>query len=371
MQMSIKLGHIKGIAIGLHGSWFVIFALVTWSLATGYFPASYPDLSAVAHWLAALITSLLFFASVLLHELGHAFAALRNGIPVRNITLFIFGGVAQIEQEPRSPRVEFSIAIAGPLVSLGLAFVFEVLWLLDQSIPFLAAPSMWLTRINLMLALFNLIPGYPLDGGRILRALIWYLTGNAQRATQFASFTGQLVAFGFIGLGIFTLISGAFFDGLWLVFIGWFLQNAAAASYSQFSLKRSLDAVKVSQVMSQSQLQIPRSYSLKQAVEEQAFKGGPRYFLVGENGHMDGLFTLRDVARVPQNDWHRITAEEIMVPWERVHRIEPDADLLTALKLMDDANVGQVPVVENGTVLGVLSRDHVIHYIRVRSELNI
>jgi Zn-dependent protease/predicted transcriptional regulator len=371
MQASIKLGRIGGIPIGLHGSWFLIFGLVTWSLATGYFPSEYPDLSTSADWLLALVTSLLFFTSVLLHELGHAYVALRNGIPVRSITLFIFGGVAQLEQEARSPGIEFRVAIAGPLVSLVLAMFFEVLWLLDQSVALLAAPSIWLARINLMLALFNLVPGYPLDGGRILRAVVWRLTGNAHRATQIAASTGQLVAFGFIGWGILTLLTGTFFDGLWLVFIGWFLQNAAAVSYAQSSLRRSLDDVKVAQVMSQDYPQISGVLPLKRAVEEQALKGGQRYFLVGENGQMEGLLTLRDIARVPQNDWHRITALEIMVPWERVVQVEPEADLLAALKMMDDAKVGQVPVVEQGAVVGILSRDHVIHHVRVRSELNI
>lgn len=371
MEASIKLGRVWGIPIGLHFSWFFIFALVTWSLASGYFPAQYPELSGVEQLVLGIITSLLFFGSVLAHELGHAWVARRNGIRVRSITLFIFGGVAQLEEEAQTPGAEFRVAIGGPAVSLALAVVFGVLYLFDRTIPMLAAPSEWLARINLMLALFNLVPGYPLDGGRILRALIWQLTGNAHRATHVATFTGQLVAFGFIGIGVFNMLGGAFFDGLWLVFIGWFLQNAAAVSYAQSSLRRSLHDVKVIQVMNQNYSKISGSLSLKRAVDEQALKGGQRYFLVGENGHMDGLLTLRDIARVPQNDWHRITAGAIMVPWEKVVRVEPQADLLTALKMMDDANVGQVPVVDHGKVVGILSRDHVIHHIRVRSELNI
>lgn len=233
MEASIKLGRIKNIPIGLHWSLLLVFGLLTWSLARGYFPEEYPSLPASAHWFLAVLTSLFFFGSVLLHELGHALVALRNHIPVRQITLFIFGGVAQLEQETRSPGAEFRIAIAGPLVSLGLAGLFGGLYLLDQHIPYLAAPSYWLARINLLLALFNLIPGFPLDGGRVLRAIIWHFTGSMHRATQAASVTGQLVAFGFIGWGIYTIFTGSFFNGLWLAFIGWFLQNAAAASFAQ------------------------------------------------------------------------------------------------------------------------------------------
>lgn len=199
MENSVKLGRIWGIPVGLHWSMFLVFGLVTWSLAMGYFPDEYPMLSAPVYWLLGLITSVLFFGSILAHEMGHAIVAQRNQVPVRGITLFIFGGVAQLEQEVRSPGAEFRITIAGPLVSLALAGLFGLLWLLDQSVPYLAAPSIWLARINLLLAAFNMIPGFPLDGGRVLRAIVWKWTGSLIRATRVATFTGQLAAFGFIG----------------------------------------------------------------------------------------------------------------------------------------------------------------------------
>ncbi len=363
MEANVKLGRIWGIPIGLHASWFLIFGLITWSLASGYFPLEYPMLSAPAHWLLGAVTSLLFFGSVLAHELGHSFVALRHQIPVRSVTLFIFGGVAQIGREPQTPGAEFKIAIAGPLTSLGLAIMFEGIWFLDRQIPYLAAPSLWLMRINLMLALFNMIPGFPLDGGRVLRAVVWRLTNSFHRATQTAAFTGQLVAFGFIGFGVLTILRGNFFNGAWLAFIGWFLQNAAATSYGQANLQQSLRGVTVAQVMTRDCAQVPGQIPLSQLIEERVLTGGQRCFLVTESdGRLRGILTLRDLSAVPPASRSQLTAEQAMLPLERTVRVEPNAELLMALQKMDDANVAQVPVVERDqmpsscTASGALAR---------------
>jgi len=369
MEGRVKLGRILSIPVGLHWTWFLIFGLVTWSLALGYFPTEYPSLSATAYWFLGAVTSLLFFGSVLLHELGHSVVALRHQIPVHSITLFIFGGVAQIEREPQTPGAEFRIAIAGPLTSLGLAVVFGGLWWLDRMIPYLAAPSIWLMRINLALAVFNLIPGFPLDGGRVLRAVVWKLSGSFHRATQIAASSGQLVAFGFMGLGVFTILGGNFFNGLWLAAIGWFLQNAAATSYAQANMQQLLRDVTATQVMSQECSLIPERTSLRQLVEEQVLTGGGRCFFVAENERLLGLLTLTDVAKVPRAEWAETTAGQVMVPWEHTIRVQPGTLLLTALKTMDDANVNQVPVVEGDEITGMLSRERVLHYIRTRTEL--
>jgi Zn-dependent protease/CBS domain-containing protein len=371
MKASVNLGRIWGIPIGLHLSWFLIFGLVTWSLAAGFFPVEYPTLPSLAYWLLGAVTSLLFFGSVLVHELGHAFVALRNQIPVRGITLFIFGGIAQIGRESPSPGVEFRIAIAGPLTSLGLAAGFGGLWLLDQYIPYLAVPSLWLARINLLLALFNMIPGFPLDGGRVLRALIWKLTGSLRRATAIATGAGQVVAFGFVGWGVFTILGGSFFNGLWLVFIGWFLQNAAAASYAQSNLQESLRGVTVAQVMTRECPRVSAQLTLEQLVEEQVLTGGRRCFVVADNGRLQGILTLRDVAAVPREQWREVTTTHAMLPGTRLVRVHPSTELLAALQNMDDADVAQAPVVEGDTIVGMLSREHVLHYIRARAELGV
>ncbi len=371
MEASVRLGRVWGIPIGLHRTWFLIFGLLTWSLAMGYFPDEYPALSPAAHWFLGGLTSLLFFGSVLVHELGHSLIALRNNIPVRRITLFIFGGVAQIEKEPSSPGVEFRIAIAGPLASLALALIFGAVYLLNQSIPNLAAPSIYLARINFLLAAFNMIPGFPLDGGRILRALVWRFTGSFQRATRVAGSTGQLVALGFIGLGVFTIFDGAVFDGLWLAFIGWFLQNAAANSMAASTVQQSLRGINVGQVMSRECTLVPSLLPLSQLVEERVLTGAERCFFVSDNGHLRGLLTLREITAVPQRKWGFTTTEQVMEPFERLARVAPDTELIEALQMMDSANVNQLPVVAEGNVLGTLSREQVLRYIRLRAELGV
>jgi Zn-dependent protease/CBS domain-containing protein len=371
MDGNLKLGKIWGIPFRLHMSWFLIFGLLTWSLGTGYFPQAYPQLSSTSHWGLGAITSLLLALSVLAHELGHAFIALRNRIPVRGITLFIFGGVAQIEQEPESPGVEFRVAIAGPLVSFGLALVFGGLYLLDRSIPILAAPSEYLLRINLMLALFNLIPGFPLDGGRILRAFVWRWTRSYQRATQLATSTGQLVAFGFIGLGVFAIFNGQFFNGIWLAFIGWFLQNAASSARSYAQLQHTLRDVKVNQVMSNDCVQISGLTPLSRVVEEQVVAGGNRCFLISEDDRLDGILTLQDFARIPQSKWRYMTSRQAMLPLDRLGSVSPEADLLSAMNEMERTNASFLPVIQDKKVVGLLSRERVINYLGTRAELGV
>lgn len=371
MDASIKLGRIWNIPIGLHPSWFIIFALLTWSLATGYFPREFGGLSTAAHILLGLVTTLLFFASVLAHELGHSFIALRNRIPVTRITLFIFGGVAQIAEEPRSPGAEFRIAIAGPLVSLALAGLFGITYLLDQRIPYLAAPSAYLLRINLILALFNLIPGFPLDGGRVLRAIVWWWNRDFRKATRIASFSGQVVAFGFLGAGVFDMLRGDFLNGLWLAFIGWFLQNAAATSYAQTNMQHALQDIKVRQVMAHECTRIPSLMPLSQLVEENVLMGGQDCFFIADNGKLRGMLTLKEISQIPQPKWRFTTTEQAMVPISRLTSVSPDTELMQALQTMDTAGVADLPVLDGDELVGVLTRDQVLHYLRVRAELRI
>lgn len=373
MHASVSLGRVRGIPVGLHTSWFVIFGLVTWSLAAAYFPPKYPDLPPAAYWLLGAVTSVLFFLSVFLHEMGHSIVAQRSGIPVNSITLFIFGGIAQIAREPDRPGTEFRIAVAGPVTSLILFVLFTGLWALDRHVsPYLAAPSEWLARINFALAAFNMIPGFPLDGGRVLRAIVWARIGNFQRATRAAAFSGQVVAFGFMGLGLLRVFGGAFFDGLWLIFIGWFLQNAAAASYAQVTMQNALGGVRVGQVMSRDCTRVPGYLPLRRVVEDRVLTGGQRCFFVTDQERLLGMLTLRDLATVPRDDWDSVPARQVMTPWDRLLVVGPDTPLLDALRRMDDADVAQVPVVDGDErLLGSLSREQVLRYVRTRAELGV
>ncbi len=361
MANHIRLGHIWSIPIGVHTSWFLIFGLVTWSLASGYFPQEYPDLAPSVYWLLGLMTSLLFFASVLLHELAHAFVALRNGIPVEGITLFIFGGAASIGKEPSSPGVEFRVAIAGPLASLALAIGFEALFLLDQQIPILAAPSVWLARINLMLALFNLIPGFPLDGGRILRAAVWRQTGSFYRATQAASTAGQVVALGFN-------VVGNFFDGLWLIFIGWFLQNAIAANLEQTNVQHLLRDTVVSQIMTPHIRRVDHLLPLNRLVEQQVVGEGQTFFVVQLDGQMAGVLTLDAINAIPQRQWPFKTVGQVMQSEEKLSTLSPRTKLLDALEEMDKAALTHMLVRDNDKVIGVLAQNEILQLVRVRAQ---
>jgi Zn-dependent protease/CBS domain-containing protein len=372
MNASIKLGRIWGIPIGLHSSWFLVFGLITLSLTRGYFAQEYPHLSTFAHLGLALATSLLFFSSVLLHELGHSIVALKNKIPVKGITLFIFGGIAQISREPDSPGTEFRIAVAGPMVSFGLAGLFGGLFLLSNQIPLLGASSAYLMRLNLTLALFNLIPGFPLDGGRILRSLVWKITSSYRRATRIASIGGQVIAFGFIGLGVLSIFTGQLVDGLWLVFIGWFLQSAASYTSHQLRMQEVLRGVTVGQAMTRDCSEIASLTTINQLVQERIIPNGQRCFFVMDlHGNINGLLTVDDISRIPQQKWRYVTAEQVMTPFNNLTQVEADSELLTALKNMEEANISQVPVVQFNRPVGVISRDQALRYLRLRTELGL
>jgi Zn-dependent protease len=373
MENSFKVIRIWNIPIGVHPSWFLIFALVTFSLATSLMPAEYPQLSSGMHWLLAAATSLVFFLSVLAHELGHAYLALRNKVPVKGISLFFFGGVAQITEEPRTPGMEFKIAIAGPLVSLALALFFELAYLLEAEIPYLAAPSEYLARINLMLALFNMIPGFPLDGGRVLRSIVWKLSSNFKRSTEIAARIGQLVAFGFIGFGIFTAFTAGLLNGLWLGFIGWFLLNAASSAYTQTAIQEKLEGITVEQVMQRNYPIVPGNMTLERLVQDEVMGQGRQVFVVNgfEPDRRSGLLTLNDIKRQPLQKWRFLTTEQVMVPWERLTKLNPDTSLLEALKKMEESGLIQVPVVSESRVEGLISRDQVLRYLHLRTELGV
>jgi Zn-dependent protease len=371
MKSGLRIGKIIGIPIELHVSWFLIFGLLTWSLATGLLPQEYPGLSGAWHWIIGAVTSFLFFGSVLAHELGHAVLALRNKVPVRKIILFFFGGLAQIEREPPTPGVEFRIAIAGPLTSLGLAVIFGGLWLLDQAIPYLAAPSIWLARINFILAVFNMIPGFPLDGGRVLRAAIWQWNGNYSRATRIAASVGQLTAYGFIGFGLFEMFQGRFIDGLWLVFIGTFLINVASSSATLSKLQEALQDVTVLEVLPRKTLQVPGLTTLQRLVDNYMISNGQPYVFVGESGDLQGVLTMQDITALPTRKWPFITAVEAMKPVSKLLSISAQQELWHTLQLMERKGLSSVGVEENGEIIGILTQEQIQQYLQMRLKLGL
>lgn len=369
-RSSIALGRIGGIPIGLDYSWFLIFALLTWTLAVGQFPAQYPGWPSAQYWIVGAAAAIMLFVSVLLHELGHSVVAIRYKIPVRSITLFIFGGVAQIGAEPPSASAEFWIAIAGPVVSFALAILFGLLQPALHSVAALLALATYLAYINGALAVFNLIPGFPLDGGRVLRAVLWGATHNLRRATLVAANVGRVIAFLFILVGVWLIFAGSVGNGLWIAFIGWFLESAASSQVYEQQVHDWLTGYKVAQAMNRTFTTIRPDVTLQTLVDQHILGDGQRAFVVAHNDVIDGLLTLHHVKEIPRNAWPTTTVAQAMLPTPQVITATPDEELWTALEEMDRDGVNQLPVMVDGHVVGLLTREDVVTYLRTIRELD-
>jgi Zn-dependent protease/CBS domain-containing protein len=367
----LTIARIWGIPISVHVSWLLVFALVTYSLAVGYFPERHPEWGAATRWALGALTSLAFFACILVHELGHSRVALRNGIPIRGITLFVFGGVAQISRDAASPGAEFRIAIAGPLTSLGLAALFAGIGAAAGSVALASVPALWLASINLAVAVFNLLPGFPLDGGRVFRAAVWAWTGSFERSDRAASRVGEMLALALIGFGVLGALRGNVAGGLWMALIGWFLESAVVAGRAQAALRGLLRGATVSQAMGHECASVAPSLTLEKLVQDEVLGAGRRCFVVAEDAHLRGLLTLHEVKGVQRDRWGRVTVGEIMRPAGTLVAVRPEEDLLEALQKMDDVSVAQMPVVADGHWLGMLDREHILHYMRARAELGV
>jgi Zn-dependent protease/CBS domain-containing protein len=374
MKAQIKLGRIFGIKIGLHYSWLIIALLIAFSLA-GHFGAAHPDWGRGVIWGMAIVTALLFFAAIVAHELSHAMVARRRGLPVRSITLFALGGVAQLEKDAEDATTEFLVSIVGPIASAAIGFVCLMLaWLLGWTMT--AGPTtplmemlVWLGYINIGLAIFNMLPGFPMDGGRVLRAIVWWHTGSAQRATRIASVTGQGIALAFIIFGIFRFFGGAGFSGLWMAFIGWFLLNAAKAAYTQQELTERLRGVRVGDVMARDCTVVDGNSNLHTFVHDYLLPTGRRCFLVAEQGEVTGLVTANEVKGIAKERWPYTTVFDVMLPLERLKTVTPETPVSEALEIIGRDNINQLPALTNGRLEGMISRDQILRYLLTRAEL--
>ncbi len=369
---NITIGHVWGIPIQINPSLFLILALLTWTLAGGLLPNAYPEMSDVGRWLTALLTALLFFTSILLHELAHAWVARRNGIPVLSITLYIFGGNAQLGSKPKTAGAEFRVAAVGPLSSIVLAALFYGLNQVFADRGYFGASSQWLAFINLILALFNLLPGYPLDGGRILESIVWGFTRKQETGVKVAGTAGQIIAYGLIGLGLFRVFQGDVFSGIWAVVIGFILHNAATTEKRAFLQQGQLSGIPVSQVMGiVREPEVPASLTVQHLVEQHILSRGQGSFIVTSAGNPVGVLNLRDVSNVPRADWDQTTTGDVMTPLADLPRVGPNDELLTAVQLMDANQLPQLPVFDGSRLTGLLTRDEVIHHLRLRSEAGV
>ena len=376
MKAQIKLGRIFGVQIGLHYSWFIIAVLITFSLAQ-QFQLTNAAWSAELRWGLALITAVLFFASIVIHELSHALVAKARGLPVRSITLFALGGVAQMEREAADAKTEFWMGIIGPITSFVIGVISLLLALFfgwtppSLAVTPVAAMLMWLGVINIGLAIFNMVPGFPLDGGRVLRGLIWWITGNAKRATTIAARIGQVVAFLMIMYGVMQFFGGAGFSGLWVAFIGWFLLSASRESYAQMVIADGLRGLHVQDVMSRDYLAVDAYSNLQTFVEEHLMRTGRRFFVVTLNGRPEGIITPAEIAAIPRARWPYTTVADVMRPLDRVHAVRVDTPITEALELLASQDLNQLPVVVNGGLAGVISRAHILQLIQTRAQLQL
>ena len=360
--------------------------MITWNLAVGFFPQVHPDWNPGLTWGVAIVASLLFFGSILAHELAHSLVAKARGLPVKTITLFLFGGVSNIEREPESAATELVMAIVGPITSIALGIGFLLLGIattgtgmsmndLARANP-LSTLLLWLGPINIAVGLFNLVPGFPLDGGRVLRSILWAITGNLRKATRIAARTGQVVAWLFIVAGLsmafgmrIPVLGTGFTGGLWLAFIGWFLNNAAASTYQQVLVNDLLQGVPVTRLMRSNVPSITPSASVAELVHDHMMNSDERCFPVVQGDNMVGLVCLDDVRRLPRDQWESSPVSSIMTPADRLEVVTPQADATEALNRLTAKDVRQVPVVQNGHVLGILRRRDILKYLQLQSQV--
>jgi Zn-dependent protease/CBS domain-containing protein len=382
MKSSLRLFRIAGIDIGIHYSWIFIFVLISWTLAVGVFPTQHPGQSAGLYWAMGIITALLLFVSVLLHELAHSLVARSRGMQVSSITLFILGGVSNLEEEPEKPGIEFSMAIVGPLTSLVLGII---CWgIVSAMTGTLVSPAGLLTGsafntptqtvlgylawINVSLAVFNLLPGFPLDGGRVLRSILWGSTGNLVRATNIAGMVGQVFGWAMIAFGVFQLLAGNFIGGLWIAFIGWFLNSAADASRKEITLRERLSHIKVKDVTRIEPRTVTPDITVADLVNQIFSQQHGRAIPVCQDGHLRGIVTVTDVKKVPQERWGDTRVADIMTS-QPLYTVKPDDSLSTVMKLISQHDINQVLVDRAGQCAGILGRADIIHHIQFAQEM--
>jgi Zn-dependent protease/CBS domain-containing protein len=374
MRSSIRLGRLFGIEVGLHYSWFIIALLITMSLGS-QFQASHAEWGSTVIWALSILTALLFFVSLLAHEFSHALVARARGLTTKAITLFALGGLAQIEKEPEDAKTEFLVGIVGPLSSAVIGLIsLAVAWALGWRMG--AAPEtplhamfVWLGYINLSLAAFNMIPGYPLDGGRILRSILWLTSGNPLRATQQAATVGKAIALLFIAFGIFRFFGGAGIGGLWIAFIGWFLLQAAAASYSSVALTEGLKGVQVRDIMTSDCVTLDGNMNVEQFVENYLLRSGRRCFVVQQDGEIAGLVTPHEIKELERPRWPYMTLSDVMRPLDQIHTVTPATPVMEALETMGRDDVNQLPVVSERHLDGIITRANVVQFLQTRAEL--
>jgi len=374
MIKKIELTKIFNIPIKLDLSWFIILAFITWTLAAGYFPSKYPELDKFTYLNMGLFSALLLFVSVLLHELSHALVARRNNIPIRGITLFVFGGIAEMEQEPPTARSEILMAASGPLCSGILSFLFLLIGsLFTNFLPY--APIIGILQycvfINMALMIFNLLPGFPLDGGRILRAVIWNYTGDIKKATYTTSRIGSSMGVFLIIFGFINIFTGNFIGGLWLALIGLFVKGAADAGYQQLLSSNLLQGIKVSEIMTRDLITVNNSITLDRLVDNYFLKYRYNSYPVVSDNTFLGMVSIHDVKQIPREDWKEVNVSKILDSRIIGFCVHPDDDATNAMSRMIKNGLGRIPVIDSGKLMGIVSNKDIMQIIKHKIDLKV
>ena len=369
MPSSIGVGRILGIRVDIHFSLFLIVAFLSWSLATGFLPDRYPNWSTATYWSTGFVCALSLFVSVLLHEFAHSLVAIRRGYRVEGITLFLLGGVSSIASESRKASDDFVISVVGPLSSLAIAAVIGVIVVASGGSSPIYAAIEYVAIINLLLGLFNLLPAFPLDGGRVLRAAIWAVTGSFRQASAISTRSGQVVGLLLIGFGVYQVIQGNALQGIWAALVGWFLNRAASASRSQDEVDHVLEGVTVGDVMDVSPPIVEPGVTIHEAVFDHLVRGSVRALIVCEGERVVGMLSISDVRTVSQALWAERLVRDIMTP-APLKSLTPEDGLDEALTLLGENGIHQAPVLLDDRLVGLLNRAHVIQYIHRMRELD-
>jgi Zn-dependent protease len=372
--MSIRLGKIMGIPVRIHYSMWLVFVLIAWSLADGYMPREYPGLSAITYWAIGIGSAVLLFVSVLIHELSHSYIAKKNGLPIGRITLFFFGGVSEMTEEPKDAALEVRMAAAGPLMSFVIAGVLGGVWYIAQAVrspTVITATVGYGAIINAALGAFNLLPAFPLDGGRVFRGSLWKrskdLIGATRTATRVSEALSLLMMFG----GFAAIVLGDFVDGLWFIVLGWFIRSGAETSFRQTLVGEALSGVTVGDIMTRQLLTVPPDITVQQVVSEYFLVHPHGGYPVVKDGQLVGLITLQCVRAVPKEMRSSETVAKAMIPIERTFTAPPNLSALDALQKMGREKIGRLLVTQNGQLLGMVSRGDLIKTIQTRQELEL
>jgi Zn-dependent protease/predicted transcriptional regulator len=365
MNATLTLFSIRGIPVRVHASWLAVYGLIAWSLAVGYFPQALPDLRPTTHWVSGLVAALLLFVSVFLHELSHSLVALRLGIPVSAITLHVFGGVSELSREPDRPQTELAIAIVGPLTSFAIAAAVLLVAAIVPPGPVVGAVMQYLALVNVVVGVFNLVPGFPLDGGRVLRAALWRAKDDLAWATRIASAAGSLFGLVLIGLGAWRALEGEFLGGLWFVVIGLFLRQASTDSYQQLVIRRALGGRPVADVMTREVVHVTPELTVEALVNDYFWRHHVSSFPVVDDGRLLGVVGIHDLGRLPREQWPASRVRDVMRPATDTLVASPRESLWFALEKVSRNGIGRLAVVDRDRLAGYLSVKDIMHVLTV------